>query len=478
MATAIPTNVATFTAAEIAAATGGVLSGRDVSIVGVTTDSRRVAAGNVFVALIGDRFDGHAHAAIAAEKGAIAVVVSRDVDVGPGCAVIRVADTTLALGAMGRAFRRRWSALPGASSRRLVAITGSAGKTTTRRAIAALLSHLGHSVHAAEGNLNNAIGVPMVLFGLGAAHDVAVIEVGTSSPGEIAHGASVCEPDVSVLTLVAAAHTELLGGLEGVAAEKGALLAGTNPRGAVVVNADDANVVSQLGRTTARALRYGAWDGCDVHIAVRTPDGIDGATIGLDGPLLPSPLSLRTPLLGVAGAYATAAAVAVARALGDDVRNDDAFASLATGDARLAPVALPDGTLLIDDSYNANRASVESSLGTAGELANARASRLVAVLGEMRELGALSTSEHDAVGRRAVAVGAASVIAVSGDASRIATIARENGVDSVFAADAAAAVPLVRARVRAGDVVLIKGSRGVGLETVVRALSAPNEASS
>jgi UDP-N-acetylmuramoyl-tripeptide--D-alanyl-D-alanine ligase len=478
MATVIPTNVATFGAAEIAAATTGVLAGADVAIVGVTTDSRRVAAGNVFVALSGERFDGHAHARLAADSGAVAVVVSRDVDVPASCSVIRVADTTLALGAMARAYRRRWSALPGGRPRRVVAITGSAGKTTTRRAIAALLSHVGHSVHAAEGNLNNAIGVPMVLFGLDARHDVAVIEVGTSSPGEIAHGASVCEPDVSVLTLVAAAHTELLGGLDGVATEKGALLAGTDPRGAVVVNGDDARVVAQLGRTSARVLRYGESAGCDVHIAARAADGIAGATITLDGPLLASSLAFHTPLLGVAGAYATAAAVAVARALGDDVPRGDAFSSLASGDARLAPVTLADGTLLIDDSYNANRASVESSLGTAGELAVSRGARLVAVLGEMRELGALSASEHDAVGRRAVAVGAASVIAVSGDAARVAAVAREAGVEAVFAADAAAAVSLVRARVRAGDVVLIKGSRGVGLETVVRALSAPNEASS
>ena len=476
MATAIPTNDAAFTLEELARVTAAtVLRARTVGVHGVCTDSRVVQPGNAFVALVGERFDGHLHAAEAAAKGARALIVAHDVEASLGPAVLRVDDTTRALGDLGRAHRRRWSALPHPRPRRLVAITGSAGKTTTRRAIAALTAHLGASVHAAEGNLNNAIGVPMVLFGLAARHDLAVVEIGTSSPGEIAHGASIAEPDVAVLTLVAAAHTEGLGTLDDVAREKGALLAAVPAGGALVVNGDDARALAQASRSASKRLvTYGVGDACDVRLLARVVDGVAGAAlrVTLDG----RELALRTPLLGIAGAYATLAAIATARALGEVFDGDaltDAFASLAhTSDARLAPLSLSDGTLVIDDSYNANRASVCASLDAAAEIAAARGARFVAVLGEMRELGALAASEHDAVGERVVALRPAALIGVSGDAARVADLARAGGVDAIFVRDAAAAIDEVTRRVRPGDVVLVKGSRGVGLEAVVRALTA------
>ncbi|RYE93004.1 MAG: UDP-N-acetylmuramoyl-tripeptide--D-alanyl-D-alanine ligase, partial [Myxococcales bacterium] len=390
----------------------------------------------------------------------------------------------LGLGALGRAHRLRWSA---DSARPLVAITGSAGKTTTRVATAAVLRTLGPPVHASAGNLNNAVGIPVVLLGLEPAHALAVVEVGTSSRGEITHGASLCEPTVGVLTLVAAAHTADIGSVDDVAVEKGALLAALAPSGVAVINGDDARAWGQRGRSpAARALRYGLGPEADVRVVARTPDGLSRSRLQLS--LSPAAralgasfdaLTVSTPLIGVAGAYAVAAAVASALAIAADRLDPDAIAaalgSLAGEEGRLRTCPGPDGAVLIDDSYNANRASVEASLVTASELARADGRRLVAVLGEMRELGALSASEHRAVGEAAARAGVAVLVAVQGDAAHLADAARRPGLDVLFVPDAAAALDALEARRQPGDVILVKGSRGVGLDRLVAALSSEPE---
>jgi UDP-N-acetylmuramoyl-tripeptide--D-alanyl-D-alanine ligase len=504
MATPLPANEAPFTVEEILAATGGSPLRRDVpAAVGVCTDSRAVAPGNTFVALVGLRLDAHAHVAAAVERGASIVVVSRPVEL-PASArvtVVLVADTTLALGALGRAHRRRWAARS-SSPRRVVAITGSAGKTTTRRAVAALLTgplggDVGLRVHATTGNLNNAIGIPMVLLGLHDEHEVAVVEVGTSSRGEIAHGVSLVEPDVSVLTLVAAAHTEGIGSIDDVAREKGDIFAALGPGAVAVVNGDEPHAAAQLLRSPSRDwLVYGSLAGADVRLRGRAPDDIHGASlsfslgervrargVGVGG------LQITTPLLGVAGAYATAAAVAVCAALAPGMLGSEAasaaFAGLSEGASeggRLSAERLPDGTVLIDDSYNANRASMVASLGTAAEIARARGKRLFAVLGEMRELGPLSAEEHREVGKIVAALGVGCLVAVAGDAARIAEVARAlspaagepgrgRSIEIVFVPDAQAAAEATVTRLMPGDVVLVKGSRSVGLEKVASAVA-------
>lgn len=485
MATAIPTNRAPFTLPELLAATGGrLLAPGPDSIEGVSTDTRTTAPGNLFVALVGGRHDGHAHVATAAAAGATAVLVERPIEAPPGVAVVQVADTRLGLGALGRAHRLRWSA---GGDRPLVAITGSAGKTTTRVATAAVLRSLGARVHESAGNLNNAIGIPVVLLGLEPAHTMAVVEVGTSSRGEIAYGASLAAPTVGVLTLVAAAHTADIGSVDDVAHEKGSLLAALSPNGTAVINGDDARAWGQRGRSPAgRALRHGLGPDADVRVVERTPDGLSRSRLRLA--LSPAAralgarfdeLTVSTPLIGVAGAYAVAAAVASGLAIAADRLDPDAIASalgsLAGEDGRLRTVPGPDGAVLIDDSYNANRASVEASLVTASELARAGGRRLVAVLGEMRELGELSASEHRAVGEAAARAGVSVLVAVQGDASHLADAARRPGVDVLFVPDAARAHEALEARRQPGDVILIKGSRGVGLDRLVAALSSEPE---
>jgi UDP-N-acetylmuramoyl-tripeptide--D-alanyl-D-alanine ligase len=466
MGTAIPPNRAPFTVEEIAKATGGSVIRDGKPSFGVFTDSRAVTRGSAFVAIAGDKFDGHAFAGQAASLGARTLVVSRDSDVS-AAAVVRVADTRRALGDMARLHRTRWGS----------AITGSAGKTTTKTVLARMLDAVAPgAVHASAGNLNNDIGVPMTLFGLEARHRHAVVEVGTNAKGEIENLAAIALPDVAVLTLVAAAHTEGLGTVDDVAREKGSLFAGISPRGLAVANGDDPKVVAQLTRSSGSAVRtYGFSKDVDYHIALRTPLGITGSRIRIER-RTGSSIETDSPLLGDAGALAVAASLAVVEWLVDRPMSEEELRSALSGlesggEGRLLPVALGDGTLVIDDSYNANPASMRSSISVAAELALREGRRLALVLGEMRELGALSASEHEGLGRFAAAKAVAEVVAIGGDARLVASEASRAGKSATFVEDVEHALPVVAARVQAGDVVLVKGSRSIGTEKVVRALA-------
>jgi UDP-N-acetylmuramoyl-tripeptide--D-alanyl-D-alanine ligase len=473
MATVIPPNRAPFTVEQIALATRGQVVRDGGPTVGVFTDSRSVTAGSTFVALAGDRFDGHAFLGQAAALGARTLVVSKSGEPIADAAMVRVSDTRRALGDMARMHRTTWAA---ASGRSIVAITGSAGKTTTKTVLARMLDAVAKgAVLSTAGNLNNDIGLPMTLFGLDGTHRYAVVEIGTNAPGEIANLAAIALPDVGVLTLVAAAHTEKLGTVDDVAREKGALFAGLSPRGLAVANADDGRAVAQLERSSAAAARtYGFSKRADYRIAQRSPRGSHGSSLRIER-AAGSTLDIESPLLGDAGALAVAASIAVVEWLVDRTMTQDevrsALAGLAAGgEGRLSPIQLSDGTLLIDDSYNANPASMRSSIGVAVELAKEGSRRVVLVLGEMRELGALSPSEHEALGRFAAEHDVAHVIGVGGDARLVAGAVAKAGKDAVFVEGAAQAVDVVVSRVAPGDVVLVKGSRSIGTERVVRAL--------
>ncbi len=482
MATPLPPNRAPFTLDEVLAVTGGALArGGECRVEGVCTDSRALSPGNAFVALRGERFDGHEHVARAAAAGARLALVEREVDAPAGLTLVRVPDALRALGALGRAHRRRWAAGPG-PRRALVAVAGSVGKTTTRRAIATLLAGLGRAVHASAGNLNNAIGVPVVLLGLEPGHEIAVVEIGTSAPGEVAYGASLAEPDVAVLTRVAVEHAEGLGGLDDIAREEGAIFEALGPAGVAIANADDDRCMTQLIRAVAprRRVAYGRAPGAEVRLEGREPRGLVGSLLraSLPGPAGDPPRehAFHTPLLGEAGAYATCAALAVAHALApgaiEGVSLEAALAPLARerDPGRLAPHLLADGTVVLDDSYNANTASVAAGLEAARELAAELGRRLVVVLGEMRELGPLAAEEHDEAARLCVAAAPAALVAVGGEARRASELARAAGIDAVFAPDAGEAWAPLAAALRPGDVVLIKGSRGVGLDALVARL--------
>jgi UDP-N-acetylmuramoyl-tripeptide--D-alanyl-D-alanine ligase len=481
MGTPIPGNRAAFTLAEILRATGGELvAGTVAGVTAVSTDTRAIAPGAAFVALRGEVHDGHAHLDAAAEAGAVLALVDGNVPVPPGLAVVRVPSTLNALGDLARAHVRRWRASGGA--RTVVAITGSAGKTTTRVAASALLERIfPGEIHGARGNLNNRVGVPMVIFGLGEAHRVAVIEMGMNQPGEIAELCRIAEPDVGVLTLVAAAHTEGLGSIEGVAAEKGSLFRALAPGGLAVGNGDDRRVRESVAASPARRrCLYGRAADADVRIVAREPLGMTSSSFTIERP--GGALVFDTPLLGEAGALACAAAVAVAEiGLGGRVDSSlcaEAFAraDVGAGAGRLVPRVLHGDLAVIDDTYNANPASTCASILAAAEIARATGRRLLLVLGEMKELGVESVPGHDEVGRAAAASGAAEVFVVGGgDAPRIAARAAEGGVPAAHAGQVEAAGMMIRLAVRPGDLVLVKGSRSIGTERVVAMLSERGE---
>jgi UDP-N-acetylmuramoyl-tripeptide--D-alanyl-D-alanine ligase len=499
MAAALPTNRAPFTLAEVLAATGGRLvrdgvaaekagglgrapSGLGTSCVGVSTDTRTLAEGQAFVALVGPRFDGHDHLETAARAGASILVVSREAHVLPGPAIVRVDDGVKALGDLARAHRRRWARSRSAKSRRwVVAITGSAGKTTTRRVATRLLAASGFSVHATAENLNNQIGVPLTLLGLDDGHDIAVVEIGTNLRGEIATNTAVAEPDVGVLTLVADAHGEGLGSAWAIAVEKGDLLAALPRDGIAIANGDDARSTAQLLRSPASTwVTYGEDPSCDVALVARQVRGAAGQHLSLRilgrHPVVRPLLDVDVALLGKAGVSAVLAAAAIVDAVSAVGCPTSEVASAALSDpsirepGRLSPVVVDGGMIVIDDSYNANPASMIASVDAAREVARAEERSLVLVLGEMYELGAESEALHERVGRVAALARPREMICVKGEAVRYHEAAKRYAVPSTLVADADAAIAEAKRRVGRGDVVLVKGSNGVGLARVAAAL--------
>jgi UDP-N-acetylmuramoyl-tripeptide--D-alanyl-D-alanine ligase len=481
VATPLPPNRARFSLRELREITAGSWLGSPpderAEIVGVSTDTRELRPDQAFVAIAGERHDGHGLLDRAAEAGATLGLVERAVEPAGGRSLplLRVASTVDALGALGARHLARWRGLGG--ERRVVGITGSAGKTTTRRLVATLLAAQAPAeVLATRGNLNNLIGVPMMAFSLEAHHRLAVLELGTSRPGEIATLAALVEPDVGLVTLVAAAHGEGLGDIEQVAHEKSALFRQLRPAGIAIGNGDDARVAAGLANGPAlRRIRYGFGAGHDYRIVERRLTSTASSQVVLarrDG----SRLDVALPLLGRAGALGFAAAVAVCESLlGAALPEEQVRAALAAwsdeeGAGRLRPRTLPDGLVLIDDSYNSNPASCRASLEAAAEVAAHLGRELVLVLGEMRELGAVAEPEHRAVGRYAATLGARALIAVGGLAELVAREAQQAGLAARFVSDAREGARLALVEVRPGDVVLVKGSRGVRTEQVAHAL--------
>ena len=507
MSTAIPENRFVCDAFTLAAATGGTVVRhlpQDKKAIGVVTDSRSVKTNCVYLALKGDTHDGHAFLSQAEVRGACMVVVERGRGVEAEASlrsvgIVEVDDTLLAFGRLARTHLHSWRrAMPVA---RTVAITGSAGKTTTKEVCAAILGSIGVT-HRSAGNLNNRVGVPAVALALDELSRFCVFEAGMNRPGEIAALAAIIEPDVSILTNVGVAHVGGLAGSaliragrdprEAVAQEKGALLTGTRRSGAVVVNADDPFALSAAGLDSAlgsgsggfggparaRAITFGRASGATYRLVAREPNG-NGSRIVFTR----SPHSARSPehidvtVPGEAFAMNVLAALAAADAastlaggeiLGCD-RVSAAIANLRV-EGRLALVPLANGALLVDDTYNANPASFAASLATLGEVAGGR--RRVAVVGEMKELGELASTAHKELGRALANAGVTLAIGCGGALVNLAlTEARTRGVGVVIADDVNDAAREAVSRIVARDVVLVKGSRSVGAEFIVNALA-------
>jgi UDP-N-acetylmuramoyl-tripeptide--D-alanyl-D-alanine ligase len=460
---------ARFAIADALCWTGGVLVAGDVQrcVHGVGIDSRRVAEDELFVAIRGPRHDAHDFLAQAAAAGAAGLVVATGAALPAAararCAVVAVPDTTAALGALAAGYRRTWRGP-------VVAITGSNGKTTTKEMCAAILGVRGACART-EGNLNNQFGLPLTLLARDASQWAAVVELGMNHAGEIAPLAAIAQPTVGVITNAGTAHIEHLGSQDAIALEKGALFEALGEDAVAVANADDARVVAQLSRTKARALLFGRRSDADVRADDVVADGADGCRFTLSTPQ--GVVAAR--VAGVGRIPVTNALAAAAAALAAGAGLDEIAAGLARyhpPGGRLQPRALPGGGVLLDDSYNANPQSLEVALTSLAEQKGLR--RGIAVLGDMGELGAAAPAAHRGAGRLVATLGLDFVFALGAHAERVVAGAVDAGLAperAVAARDHAELAARVRAVLRDGDWVLVKGSRSMQMERVVAALT-------
>ena len=448
------------TAAMVARVTGGQLTGSPEQVfAGVATDSRIPQAGKLFVALRGDRFDGHAFAAQALAQGATGLLVSEAPAAPSSVPVVRVTDTLVALQALAREVRRLSGTI-------VIAITGSAGKTTTKEVTADLLSTR-RRVYRSHGNLNNHIGVPLSLLELTDRPELAVIELGMNHAGEIRALVAIAEPEVRVWTNVGDAHIGHFGSREAVADAKAEILDQARPGTLVVANADDRLVMSRVRQFKGRVLTFGEAAAADVRATSVVDHGFDGTTAAIA--TSSGQLQVRVPLPGRAHLSNVLAAIAVAGEFGIPASAiETVVASLTPVRRRGASVAIAGGARLIDDSYNASPAAVHAALQALA--ATPTKGRRIAVLGEMLELGAASERLHAECGRAAAAAGVDELIAIGGTpAGALAAGAVDGGMPAVrvrHVADSEGAAGQVASLIRAGDLVLVKGSRGTRTDIV------------
>ena len=458
------------TAGDIAAAAGGrVISGSVSAPIGrISIDSRTVAAGDFFVAVRGERFDGHAFVARAIDSGAAGALIDKvevAEQVPAGTLLIAAGDPTRALQEVARQVRRQ-------SGARVVAITGSAGKTTTKEVCAALLSAR-YRVFRNKGNLNNHIGLPLSLLELREGPEAAVVELGMNHPGEIRTLVGIAEPEVRVWTNVGDAHIGFFASADAIADAKAEILDGATKETVLVANGDDPRVMARTGGFAGRMITFGTMPGADVRASNVQMLGLDGVRATVDTPS--GPFDLQSPLLGAGNLSNVLAATAVAVEFGIPVDEIAArAAALRPAYHRGELLRLRGGVSVIDDSYNSSPTALKRSLEVLGAARGSE--RKIAVLGEMLELGEHSELLHSECGRAARAAGVDILITVGGPAAgRLAEEARAAGMspsDVVFVADRGQAIEEVVARVRAGDLVLVKGSRGIGLDAVVDRLKA------
>jgi UDP-N-acetylmuramoyl-tripeptide--D-alanyl-D-alanine ligase len=454
-------------AAELESISGGTPLRRSSRPVrGAAVDSRLVEPGNLFVALAGERTDGHRFVSQAVARGAAALLLARDpddLDALGDVTVLRVDDPLAALQAVAGAWRARFDPL-------VVGITGSVAKTSTKEATAAVLATRFATLRS-EGNQNNEIGIPLTLLRLGPEHGAAVLEMGMYVGGEIATLAAIGRPSIGIVTAIAPVHLERAGSMEAIVDAKAELLESLPADGAAVLNADDATVASLADRTRARVLTYGL----GAPAAVRAESLVERGAAGMRFELVASePRPARIPVgIGALGRHSVANALAAgAVGLLAGLTDAEIAAGLAApwGSAagRRASLVRSGGISVLDDTYNASPPSMRAAL----ELLATLGGRPVAVLGEMLELGPLHDPAHREVGACAAGI-VAELVAVGPGAAGIADGAAAAGLDPARihrVADREAALAALRGILREGDVVLVKASRGAALDVLADAL--------
>ncbi|GAA4845238.1 UDP-N-acetylmuramoyl-tripeptide--D-alanyl-D-alanine ligase [Kitasatospora terrestris] len=463
------------TLAEAAAAVGGTLDGAepDAVITGaVVADNRQLEPGGLFVCIRGERVDGHDFAAAAVAAGAVAVLATRPV----GVPAVLVDDVVVALGRLARAVVAR------AEGVEVVAMTGSAGKTSTKDLVAQLLTRRGETVFP-PGSLNNEIGHPLTALKVAPTTRHLVMEMGARHKGDIEYLSGITPPTVGLVLNVGTAHVGEFGSKEAIAEAKGELVEALPADGIAVLNADDPLVRAMASRTKARVVLFGESPDARIRATGVRLDDTGRPSFTLTTPAGSATVQLR--LYGEHHVSNALAAAAVAVELGMPV--DDVAEALSEAGAlsrwRMEVVERADGVTVVNDAYNANPDSMRAALRALATMAGRgpERRRTWAVLGEMRELGEDSFDEHDAIGRLAVRLDVTKLVAVGGREAACMELGARNegswGEESVLVSDADAAIELLRSQVRPGDVVLVKASRSVGLERVAEALLADGAAS-
>jgi UDP-N-acetylmuramoyl-tripeptide--D-alanyl-D-alanine ligase len=447
------------TLSEIAARVGGRHEGSDAAVRGVSTDSREIEPGDLFVAVVGDRADGHGFVAEAVANGAAGALVSRE---SPAVPTVVVPNTGEALLSLARREREEMEAT-------VVGITGSTGKTSVKDLVAAALSSR-LEVSASPRSFNTEVGVPVTLLNAPPTAEVVVVEMGSRGPGHVATLCEVARPRIGVVTGVGLAHMEMFGTLDAVADAKAELVEALDESGTAVLNADDAVVRGFAERTMADVVLYGVSDDAQVR-----GEGVELDTLGRPSFTLRAPGGEERVELALSGEHMVSnalAATAVGVALGLSV--GECAAGLK--DARLSPWRMEvfegaGGIRIVNDAYNANPSSMAAALKASRWMA--KDTRSIVVLGEMAELGDHAPVEHERVGELVARLGIDHLIVVGRRAAAIAIGAEREGVEPERIARVGTvdeAVEEVRKLARRGDVVLLKGSRVAGLERAAEAL--------
>ena len=431
-----------------------------LNVTGWSIDSRTLVAGDLYFALRGPNHDGHAYIGEVFRKGAVGVVVDRKTkdESGP---ILPVEDVLRALQHVAAEARREWGG-------DVVAVTGSAGKTSTKEAIAAMLAAAMETAKN-EGNLNNHVGLPLSLLRVADEARVAVLEMGMNHAGEIRALARIARPNVGVVTNVGYAHIDNFGSVDGIAAAKRELIEELGSQGTAVLNADDARVKEFARVHSGRTVLYGFSAEADVRAE-------DAGEVDTSSCFRVGPVEFQTSLLGFHNVSNLVAGIAVASVFGiGPEKVVDAVKGLAPGKMRGERSVSPQGATVLNDCYNSNPDAAHWMLDA---LRGTAARRRIAVLGEMRELGDWSERLHEEVGRYAAECGIDVIVGVQGAARVLVEEARREGVaEAWYFEQPEEAGRFVRGIARVGDAILFKGSRGVRVEKALEQLMAPDEGS-
>ncbi len=448
------------TLAQVVEATGGELrqASGDSEVHGVSTDSRTLRAGELFVALRGENFDGHDFLAAAFTAGAAAAMVSRERNDRPeGRPLVVVADTLAAYGKLAGWYRRQFDLS-------VIAVTGSVGKTTTKNMIGAILVRQGPTL-ISPGNQNNEVGVPRVLLSLDGEHRQCVLEFAMRGRGEIAYLAELAAPDVGLITNIGQTHLGRLGSRDAIAQAKAELLHAVPQDGRAVLNADDFYYHLFAELAPCPTVSFGVNPSADVRIENVKLRGLEGADLRLS--IGAETVAAKIALPGMHNVINAAAAAAAAWAVTDSTECiAEGLANCPLEEMRSEVHILARGTTLVDDAYNAAPRSVAAALDMLAELPG----RKIFVFGDMLELGPASEEEHRRVGRLCVEKGIEWLVALGGWAALAAEEAAAAGVRSDIVEHPDEAVDLLAAELVSSDVVLVKASRGMALERVVEGL--------